>query len=178
MVGRAAQAHRAPAFARAVAHGDRWRRAAGRDRGARARRRGTPARPGRRPGARARAPRRAPARVRRAGRGARDEIRRHGEDAVTAARLLAGRPTLVRLLNGGEPAQLPLFMRRFCDTSGFDACAIFAADPLAAASNVPEPWPLAREAASEQGESFMLPGSRDYPGKFGGIADIPGAAGA
>ena len=118
------------------------------------------------------------ARVRLAGLAARDEIRRHGEDAVTAARLLAGRPTLVRLLAGGDPAQLPLFMRRSCDTSGFDACGIFAGGQLVGGSSVAEPWAAALAAATEQGESFMLPGSREYPGKFGGIADVPGVPGA
>ncbi len=63
------------------------------------------------------------ARVRAAAHAARYEIRRVGEDTVTAARLLASRPTLARLVQEGNVLQLQLFLRRFCDTARLDGCA-------------------------------------------------------
>ena len=51
-----------------------------------------------------------------AGVGARDEIRRYSEDALTSARLLASRPTLLRLVRAGQPEPLEFFVRRFCET--------------------------------------------------------------
>ena len=87
-----------------------------RDRGDRAHLARAAARPG---------PDQALARVERRRAPARYEIRRVGEDTVTAARLLAGRPTLARLVREGNVVQLQLFLRRFCDTAGLDACALF-----------------------------------------------------
>jgi signal transduction histidine kinase len=96
------------------------------------------------------------ARVRVAGLAARYEIRRIGEDVVTSARLLAGRPTLLRLLRDGDRAQLPLFLRRFCDTAGLDACAAFSGPDLLAATGAPVALDRALEAAHEQGEGFLF----------------------
>jgi len=116
-------------------------------------------------------------RVRLAGLAARDEIRRAGEDAVTAARLLAGRPTLVRLLRDANLAQLTLFLRRSCDTAGLDACAVFVADQVLASTGVLVPWPHALDAAREQGEGFMFAGAPAPGGHLGALVDIPGATG-
>ena len=65
------------------------------------------------------------ARARAAAHAARYEIRRVGEDTATAARLLASRPTLARLVQENNLLQLQLFLRRFCDTARLDGCAIF-----------------------------------------------------
>ncbi len=111
-------------------------------------------------------------RVRAAAQAARYEIRRAGEDNVTAARLLAGRPTLARLVQESNSLQLPLFLRRFCDTAELDACAVFQGDRLIAAAGAAIDWPQALAAAREQGDGFMV-ASRDR-GPLGAVAPIAG----
>ncbi len=106
---------------------------------------------------------------------ARYEIRRVGEEAVTASRLLAGRPTLARLVREGNAVQLQLFLRRFCDTARLDACALFQGSQLVVSAGDAAAWPAALEAAEEQGESFMV-ASGDR-GPLGARADMPGFAG-
>src|SRR5688500_2734967 len=80
---------------------------------------------------------------------ARYEIRRVGEETVTAARLLAGRPTLSRLLREGNAVQLQLFLRRFCDTARLDACGIFSGARRIVSAGEATDWPEALEAAAE-----------------------------
>ena len=55
------------------------------------------------------------AQVQLAGVAAREEIRRSGEDNLTAARVLAARQTLQRLIRSGNRAQLELYLRRACE---------------------------------------------------------------
>ena len=112
------------------------------------------------------------ARVRAAAHAARYEVRRVGEDTVTAARLLASRPTLARLVKEGNVLQLQLFLRRFCDTALLDGCALFEGTRVIAAAGMPIPVQQALEAVAEQGESFMIV-SRER-GPVGAVANIPG----
>lgn len=116
------------------------------------------------------------ARVRVAGLAARYEIRRVGEDTVTSARLLAGRPTLQRLLRESNLEQLALFLRRFCDTGGLDACAVYSGENPLVVIGAPVTWGPALESAREQGEEFLFAGVSG--GKLGAIvpvANVPGA---
>jgi signal transduction histidine kinase len=94
-------------------------------------------------------------RVQLAGANSRAEITRMGEDTLTYARVLAERPPLRRLI--AEPGRqgLTQFLRRFCETSELDACAVFDGAQLVAASGVELPWPQLYTVASEQGERFM-----------------------
>ena len=103
---------------------------------------------------------------------ARYEIRRVGEETVTASRLLAGRPTLGRLVREANAMQLQLFLRRFCDTAGLDACALFNGSQLVVSAGVEADWPAVHEAADEQGESFMVASGKRGP--LGARASIPG----
>jgi signal transduction histidine kinase len=111
-------------------------------------------------------------RVRAAAHQARYEIRRVGEETVTASRLLAGRPTLARLVREGNAMQLQLFLRRFCDTAGLDACGLFNGRERVVSAGLPADWPAVLEAADEQGESFMV--ASRVRGPLGARADIPG----
>ncbi|HEU5468569.1 MAG TPA: HAMP domain-containing protein, partial [Steroidobacteraceae bacterium] len=112
------------------------------------------------------------ARVAAAAHQARYEIRRVGENTVTAARLLAGRPTLARLIREGNVLQLQLFLRRFCSTAALDACAVMqGVKPLVSAGK-PAAWPEILAAAQEQGEAFMVAGRERGP--LGAMVDIPG----
>jgi signal transduction histidine kinase len=111
-------------------------------------------------------------RVRVAAHQARYEIRRVGEETVTASRLLAGRPTLARLVREANAMQLQLFLRRFCDTARLDACALFNGSQLVVSAGVEADWPAVLEAADEQGESFMVASGKRGP--LGARAGIPG----
>ncbi len=113
--------------------------------------------------------------VRAAAHAARYEIRRVGEETLTAARLLASRATLARLVEQENSLQLQLVMRRFCETAGLDACALFRDTGLVTATGAPIPWEQAFDAAAEQGEGFMI-ASRER-GPVGALVEIPGLPG-
>ncbi len=112
------------------------------------------------------------ARVRAAALAARYEIRRVGEDTVTAARLLASRPTLARLVEHGEGLQLQLFLRRFCDTARLDGCAVYRDGQLVVSAGEVLPARAAFDAAAEQGEGFMVPGRERGP--IGALVPVTG----
>jgi signal transduction histidine kinase len=95
------------------------------------------------------------ARVQLAGAIAREDLRRVGEDAVTAAHVLADRPTLQRLVAQQDPEALGLFLRRFCQTEAISACAVFQDEALLAQSGETLPWNEIVTASAEQGESFL-----------------------
>ncbi len=116
------------------------------------------------------------AQVRAAAHAARYEIRRVGEDTVTAARLLSSRPTLARLIQESNQSQLPLVLRRFCDTAGLDGCAAFMGAELLASTGTTIPWGKAFDAAREQGDGFMVAGSAGGP--LGALVEVPGLPGA
>jgi len=116
------------------------------------------------------------ARVRGAALAARYDIRRVGEDTLTAARLLASRPTLARLAEQGDALQLRLFLKRFCDTARLDGCALFRSGALVASSGQAIPWSVAETASKEQGEGFMI-ASREH-GPIGALVPLAGTPGA
>jgi signal transduction histidine kinase len=95
------------------------------------------------------------ARVQLAAAMAREDLRRLGEDAVTAAHVLADRPTLQRLVGEEHPDTLALFLRRFCQTERISACAVFQGSELLAQAGEPLPWSDIVTASTEQGESFL-----------------------
>ena len=95
------------------------------------------------------------ARVQLAGAIAREDLRRMGEDALSSARVLAERPALVRLLAENRIEAIPPLLRRFCETGGIDACAVFDGDQLVAQAGVAIPWADIVTANAEQGETFL-----------------------
>src|SRR6185437_15831648 len=74
------------------------------------------------------------ARVQLAATTAREDLRRIGEDARAAARALADRPTLQRLLAEGQHDALPPFLRRSCEADSLDACAVLSGRTVVAVS--------------------------------------------
>ncbi len=94
-------------------------------------------------------------RVQLAGANARQEITRMAEDTLTYARVLADRPPLRRLLGESGRQGLAPFLRRFCDTSGLDACVVFDGAQVVASTGAELPWPQLFAVAAEQGERFM-----------------------
>ncbi|HUQ11154.1 MAG TPA: HAMP domain-containing protein, partial [Steroidobacteraceae bacterium] len=112
-------------------------------------------------------------RVQLAGANSRAEISRMAEDTLTYARVLAERPPLRRLL--AEPGRegLTPFLRRFCDTSGLEACVIFDGAQVVASSGPALPWPDLFTVAQEQGERFMaVPPGTQYS-VVGATAKLP-----
>jgi signal transduction histidine kinase len=94
-------------------------------------------------------------RVQFAGATGREELRRLSEDTLTAARGLASRPTLKRMVNEESSAAVELFLRRACQTANADVCAVARGDTVIAQSRAVS-WKDVFAARSEQGERFMV----------------------
>jgi signal transduction histidine kinase len=113
-------------------------------------------------------------RVQLAGANARQEITRMAEDTLTYARVLAERPPLGRLLSESGRGGLAPFLRRFCETSELDGCAIFDGAQVVASSGAALPWPQVFTVSQEQGERFMaVPAGTQYS-VVGAVAKLPG----
>jgi signal transduction histidine kinase len=113
-------------------------------------------------------------RVRLAGASAREELRRVSEDTLTAARTLAARPTLQRLIRERRLASLTPFLTRACTTTGADTCAIIVpgAAPVAVGRSVA--WDTVLPAIAEQGERFLAVSTATDPPLAGARASIAG----
>ena len=98
-------------------------------------------------------------RVRVAGLAARDRIRRASEDGLTAARLLASRPTLKRLVVEGRPEPLVPFLQRFCATSG-STPARCSGRPAHRRRGKPLPWGSLLAAAENRASASDVRSSR------------------
>jgi len=116
-------------------------------------------------------------RVQLAGIGARDEIHRYEESALTSARLLASRPTLVRLTRAGHSDQLEFFVRRYCETAGFDSCAVVDDDRVLAAAPGRLRWDELAGPVEEQGERFLVAPPSAPDGLLGATAPVPALPG-
>jgi len=104
------------------------------------------------------------ARVQLAATTAREDLRRIGEDAHTAAQALAERPTLQRLLAQGAGDQLAPFLRRSCEAANMDVCAVLSGKTVVAVSGPALDWQQVVTAATEQGATFMaLPTTERVP---------------
>jgi signal transduction histidine kinase len=117
------------------------------------------------------------ARVQLAGAMAREDLRRMVEDALSAARVLAERPTLQRLLTEGRTDAIEPILRRFCETGGMDACAVFSGTQLTSQSGPPLDWEGIVTASTEQGATFMaLPANVRMPvlGAYASLGDTEG----
>jgi signal transduction histidine kinase len=113
-------------------------------------------------------------RVQLAGANARQEITRMAEDTLTYARVLADRPPLGRLLSEPGREGLAPFLRRFCETSGLDACVVLDGAQVVAAAGKELPWPAIFTISREQGDRFMaVPAGTQYS-VIGAVAKLPG----
>jgi signal transduction histidine kinase len=114
------------------------------------------------------------ARVLLAGAAAHEDLRRMSEDALTSARILAGRPTLQRLLAEKRDEAITPFLQRFCDASELDGCAVFSGPNLVAQTGPPLDWQGILAEAAEQGPTFLaLPLHKLVP-VLGAFAPLPG----
>jgi len=118
------------------------------------------------------------ARVQLAGAIAREDLRRMGEDALSSARVLAERPALQRLLGENRVEAIPPLLRRFCETGGIDACAVFDGDQLVAEAGAVIPWGDIVTANQEQGETFLAtPATAPHP-VLGAVTPLGNRAGS
>jgi PAS domain S-box-containing protein len=85
------------------------------------------------------------ARIELAGRAARETVERAEQETVTAARVLADRPTLARLLGSGGSGLDP-FLARFCAPAGYEACAVVDGESVLAVSPAGYPLPAPHAA--------------------------------
>jgi signal transduction histidine kinase len=112
-------------------------------------------------------------RVQLAGMSARDGVRQLEEDALTAARTIAVRVTLARLIREGNREQTELFLRRACEVVGMTQCAVIVGPgTVLAATRADLPWAELVDATGEQGEHFMLAPAAVPEGVLGAIAPI------
>src|SRR5829696_2223886 len=117
------------------------------------------------------------ARVTQAGLTARAEIDRAGAGALTAARLLAERPTLLRLLQQGDTVALPPFLAQFQRTSQLGGSAVLRDGRVVASSGARLPWEIiaAKQADTER---FLYRGAAGEPLAQGARATVPALPGA
>jgi signal transduction histidine kinase len=116
------------------------------------------------------------ARVTQAGLTARHEIGRAGDSALTTARLLGERPTLLRLLQADDTAALAPFLAQFQRTSQLDGCAVLRDGRVVASSGAALPWEAIAARASQP--RFLYRQSDAAPLVLGAQADVPTLAGA
>ncbi len=104
------------------------------------------------------------ARVQLAGAIAREDLRRMGEDALSAARILAERPALARLLAEGRFEAVPPLLRRFCEADTIDACGVFEGDTLLAQAGASVPWTRtsSRPTPNRGNASWPSPSCRQF----------------
>ncbi len=111
-------------------------------------------------------------RVQLAGGYARDHLRRMSEDVLGAARVLAERPTLQRLLNQRPDRGIEPVLKRFCEAGQLDICAIVGGNAPIVQTGPAVPWEQVRIAMEEQGERFVLSPADGSPPLWGAVADI------
>jgi signal transduction histidine kinase len=104
---------------------------------------------------------------------AREVLRQGTEDLLTAARILAERPPLQRLLRGPTPDSLPPYLTRYCESAALDGCAIVQDGRLIASSNGELDWEQLLVAVTEQGERFLATGALPGIALAGAHAAVP-----
>lgn len=114
-------------------------------------------------------------RVQLAGAMAREDLRRSAEDTLTAARALAERPTLQRLLAEGRTDAVAPLLRRSCEAAGIDGCALYTGAQLIAQTGPTLDWNSIVTSSTEQGATFLaLPANVRTPvmGAYANLGDV------
>jgi signal transduction histidine kinase len=120
-------------------------------------------------------------RVQYAGATAREELRKYGEDLLTATRGMADRSTLRRVAVEDTAQALVPVLRRACETANADICALWNDGTLlaqagGALAGAPA-WKDVLAAAAEQGERFMVAPAQTAKPAMGASATLAGATG-
>jgi signal transduction histidine kinase len=87
---------------------------------------------------------------------AREFFHRLAESNLVAARTLADRPTLFRLLDDTSGPSLALYLENYCREMRATACVVTSAQGIVAAYGASGNWPEIAAARAEQGERFLL----------------------
>jgi signal transduction histidine kinase len=117
------------------------------------------------------------ARVAQASLTARAQIDRAGESALTAARLLAERPTLLRLLQNDDTIALAPFLAQFQRTSELGGLAVLRDGRVVASTGAQLPWETIA-AANTSADRFLYRRNAAEPLALGARAAVPALAGA
>ncbi|HEU4616916.1 MAG TPA: ATP-binding protein [Gammaproteobacteria bacterium] len=107
---------------------------------------------------------------------AREGVRQSTEDLLTAAHVLADRPTLHRLLSARDESELAPYLEQYCSAASLDACAVVRGDRPLATAGKPVAWDAVLAAAAEQGARFMTSGAMPGVALGGAKADVPDGA--
>ncbi|HEU4325375.1 MAG TPA: ATP-binding protein [Roseiflexaceae bacterium] len=117
------------------------------------------------------------ARVRQAGQSARQELRASQDSLLTTTRLLAERPTLLRLLRADDQVELTAFLSRFQQTGGLGACAVIRDGQVVVRTGAAMDW--AALAARAQADPSPAAGiAREAPPALVAWAPVPELEGA
>jgi signal transduction histidine kinase len=108
---------------------------------------------------------------------AREFLHRLGESNLSAARTLADRPTLARLLDDPASPGLGLYLGNYCRDVHATACIISNGPAMTASHGEVDNWPEIAAARAEQGERFLLAPQSLRPPIVGAAADVPAHAG-
>jgi signal transduction histidine kinase/HAMP domain-containing protein len=106
-----------------------------------------------------------------------DGLQREQDDVASAARLLAERPTLERLLGPRDPDLLRSFLDRFRDGTGVDGCAILAGGAPLAVSGTPVPADVLAFASSRRRAVARIDSDAGRA-LVVGFAEVPGVSDA
>ena len=117
------------------------------------------------------------ARVQLAGAMAREDLRRAGEDALAAARVVAAHSTLSRLMAEGRISAAEPVLKRFCLGDAVDACAILDGQLLVTRVGVDLPWGDLIISEAEQGERFLAAPEAPNPAVLGASAAFQNLSG-
>ncbi|HJR69613.1 MAG TPA: HAMP domain-containing protein, partial [Gammaproteobacteria bacterium] len=103
---------------------------------------------------------------------AREGIRQSTDEALTAARILGERPTLQRLLRESTREAVLTTLSRNCEGAGVDGCAIVQNGEIVTATMNDLDWQRVLDAATEQGERFLVTGATAATAVGGAIAPV------
>jgi signal transduction histidine kinase len=109
---------------------------------------------------------------------AREGLRQSEEDLSTAARVLAERPTLQRLLRESNLEAVMPYLQRYCEGAVLDACAVSSGGAVVASIGDELPWERVLASAAEQGEHFLVTGATPRHAFGGASAAVAGDDGA
>jgi signal transduction histidine kinase len=102
----------------------------------------------------------------------REYFHRLSESNLVAARTLADRPTLARLLDDPASPELGLYLTSYCKEMRTAACIVRNAQGVVVASGTDTNWPEVATARTEQGERFVIGPRAGGPPLLGGAATV------
>jgi signal transduction histidine kinase len=102
----------------------------------------------------------------------REYFHRVSESNFVAARTLADRPTLARLLDDPTSPELALYLNSYCKDMHTADCIVRSAEGVVVASGTGVYWPEIAAARAEQGERFVLGPHAGGPPLLGAAAPV------